>query len=488
MSHANSSSLARVLAAPWQQRRNSGSRWGLAFVLVACWIFPIVLFTLSLLAGPGQAVALRHKAGLSAWAGAGALLVAGWAMLVGNVLQQHQPALARLVPGHVGHLRAGLLVAWAVLILAAAAGPGFAFDAPLAWACSAAAALALFAAALRWPILFVAGVAAPVVAAALSNWDGHAALGAALQAQWQDAAWLVTAIVVSAGAVALVAIVRETAPGPREAGHVFGRRFWASPKPACGRASGRLSRPYAWWMERLLARRESPVAGRLLLGFGPTTHWATRIRDSVLFVIVCGGICAGVIVLAALLGRDLRGVLPWLSFSLLTGACTPALQAAAQLYRTRREQALLVLLPGVPRGARLNRWLAWQMSAMFVISALGGFVLAGALDAFAEALIPGVVERATGGMTAAIAVALLPQVAWQWRSWARLRGASGREFLPSLAPFALGGVALLLHLWAGVDYAPLGLAFLAAAGVFCAWRWWRMAGEPTAMPIGRWAR
>jgi len=488
MSPTHSSSLARVLAAPWQQRRNTGSLWGLAFVLVACSIFPVVLLAISLLGDPGQAAGLRHKAGLSAWAGIGALLVVGWAMLVGNVLQQNRQTLARLVPGHVAQLRAGLLTAWAVLILAAAAGPGFAFDAPLAWACCAAAALASFAAALRWPILFVAGAIAPIVTAAVQIWDGHAALAAALHAQWHDAAWLIAAIVVSAGAVVLVAMLPETGRGQRNAcgaGHAFGGRFAnpfasGSPRSPAGR-----SRPYAWWMARLLARRESRVTSRLLLGLGPTAHWITRAHDSAWFVIVSAGICALVIVLAALLGRDLRGVLPWLSFSLLTGACTPALQATAQLYRTKGEQALLVLLPGVPRGAALNRWLAWQMSAIFIVAALGGLLLAGALDVFAETLEPGLVERSGGDMTAGIAVALLPQVAWQWRRWASLRGGSGKEFLPSFAPFALGGVALLLHTWAGIGYLPIGIALSAASAALCAWRWWRMGSEPSALPMGR---
>ena len=36
MSHADSFSLARVLAAPWQQRRNAGSLWGFAVVVALC--------------------------------------------------------------------------------------------------------------------------------------------------------------------------------------------------------------------------------------------------------------------------------------------------------------------------------------------------------------------------------------------------------------------------------------------------------------------
>jgi len=501
VSQPHSQSLARILAAPWHQRRNAGSLWGVALVIALCFAAPVGLFAWHWLFAAGRSDdPLLEGALRSFWIGVTALLVAGWAMLVGNVLQQNHPALARLVPHHASQLRLALLVAWALASLAAAALPGFAFDAPLTWACGVAATLALLTACLRWPALLLGGIASPFVVGWLTKRYGPATFMDAVWQQWADHRALAIGIVVTAGAAILVATVRGG-----DARHMAAyesrqrlRQGAITPRPgdghdsACSRYGwiGGLAvhgRPYAWWMARVLARRETPVGSRLLLGFGPATHWVTRIHDSVLFVIVSSGICAAVVVLAAFLGQDLRGVLPWLSFSLLTGASTPALQAAAQLYRTRGEQALLVLLPGVPRGARLNRWLAWQMSAIFVFAALGGFVLAGALDVFAETLVPGVAGSAAGSMTAGIAVALLPQVAWQWRRWARLRGGSGKEFLPSFAPFALGGTAMLLHLWAGVGYVPMGLALSAASAGFCAWRWWRMGSEPTALPIGRWA-
>ncbi len=488
MNHADSSSIARILASPFQQRRNEGSLWGAAAVLALCAAAPVGFLAWSQVCDRASTARLQDLARLTGAIAAGFLLIVGWLMLVGNLLQQNQPGLARLVPGHVERLRTSLLIAWAILVLALAAGPGFVLGAPLAWACGAAGASALLAAAVRWPVLWLLAVLGPI---GLLGWLAspvNAGLRQVLSGGGMRDAWLVTGIVVTAGAAVLVAIVHEGGRGPAasyDAGRAVGRRFSRSPQPACASKSNQISRPYAWWMARLLARRDSPVTSRLLLGFGPAIHWTTRIRDGALFVAVGGGICAVVVGLAAFLGRDLRGVFPWLAFSLLTGACTPALQAAAQLYRTRREQALLVLLPGVPRGARLNRWLGWQMSGLFVGSALWGFALAGALDAFAEALAPGLVERSGGGLTAAIAAALLPQVAWQWRTWARQRGASGSEFLPSLGPFLLGAAALVLHSWAGAGYVAMGVAFAAVALAYCAWRWWRMGSEPSAMPIGR---
>jgi hypothetical protein len=473
MNHAESSAIARILASPFQQRINGDSAWGAIVVIVLCLAAPAGLLVWSLVAEASLAPELRYRAAVSGAIAAVALLIAAWMMLVGNLLQQNRPAMARLVPGHVARLRTALLVAWALAVLAIAAGPGFVFGDPLAWACAAAAGLALWAASLRWPVLWVPGFLLVFVVVPTLTWEGPTGTTEFLQAQWRHAPWLLTAIVATAGAAALAALVSEDGRGP-QALHDAGRS---------------LGRPYAAWLTRQLAHGDASVSSRLLLGLGPAVHWTMRIRHGLVFVAVCGGICAVVVGLAAFLGRDLHGVLPWLSFSLLTGASTPALQAAAQLYKTRREQALLVLLPGVPRGARLNRWLAWQMSVLFVVSALGGFVLAGALDLLAETLDKGLVQRSGGGdITAAIAVALLPQVVFQWRAWARQRVASAQEFVPSLAPFLLGGAALMLHLWAGVAYLPMGLALMALAIAYCAWRWWRMGSEPTAMPIGRLAR
>jgi len=497
MHRADSSSLAHVLASPWQQRRNAGGGLrGMAIVVALCFAAPVGLAVWSLFCDPASLERVRQAIVASGLVGAGALVVVAWAMLVGNVLQQNHPTMARLVPGHVARLRAALLVAWAVVVLAAAAGPGFAFGAPLAWACETGLALAVLTAALRWPVLWAIGLVGPFVAPRLLATHEADRLLDTLHATWVREDWLLTAVVLTAGALVMVAAVRSGGSRHR-AGYAASRALGRSmglcsgdvdgsaadlPMPAGLRAIAR--RPYAWWTDRLLARRDSPVMARLLVGLGPATHWTTRIRDGALFVLVGGGLCA---IVAALAGREFGAlVAPWLSFSLLTGACTPALQAVARLHQTRREQALLVLLPGVPRGARLNRWLAWRMSVVFVVAALCGGALAAALNVFAEAIQPGVVNRSTGGMALALFPALLPQVAWQWRPWSRLRGATGFEMsMPGLAPVLLGLVALLLHQVTGAGYLAIGVAFAAVALPYCAWRWHRMADEPTALPVGR---
>ena len=497
MSHPNSFSLAHVLAAPWHQRRNAGGLWGIFVVVALCFSAPVVLLTWSLFLEPGRhAVLMRIAAGRSAWVGLAALLIAGWAMLVGNVLRQNHPTIARLVPHHTGQLRLALLVAWALVSLVAAALPGFAFDAPLGWACGVAAALALLAACLRWPVLWLLGIVAPFGVNWLTHRYGEAAdFIEAIEAQWAAHQVLIAGVVVMAGAAVLTLLIR-TGGTAHDASYQAARRLGRAvgtglaggapaTLPGWWRHFGTSAvRPYARWMAHLLARGDSSVTSRLLLGLGPATHWTTRVFEAFWYLVLSVGVCAAI---DWFVGRGMfASVLPFLCFSLLSGVCTPTLQAVSRLPQSGREQALLMLLPGVPRGTRLNRWLAWQMSLTFVVAALCGVAVVVAFCAYADSLQPGVVADTAGGMLFALAAALLPQVAWQWRRWASMRGANGiREFLPTLMPFLLGGVAMALRWTLGVGYLTFGVVAMAASLLWCAWRWHRMASEPTAFPVGR---
>ena len=126
------------------------------------------------------------------------------------------------------------------------------------------------------------------------------------------------------------------------------------------------------------------------------------------------------------------------------------------------------------------------MSLPLVWSTLCGLVLAHGLNGLADAVEPGVVDRATGGMSIALMAALLPQLAWQWRRWSRLRASSSVDMtLPVLSEILLAMLALTLHTTTGAGYLALGTAFTAVSLAYCAWRWWRMGKEPTAFPMGR---
>jgi hypothetical protein len=380
MRHDASASIAQILAAPWHQRRNAAAGLrGAVLVLALCFAAPIGLGAASLFCNAASAERLRQGAAASAWVGCGALLIAGWAMLVGNVLMQNKPALARLVPGHAVHLRGALLVAWAVMVLVAAAGPGFAFDAPLAWACGAAGALALFTAALRWPLLWLAAILTPLAAPGLLAIVGAEALKAELMTRCARDDWMFTAVVVTAGTLVLVAVVRNGGRGhlaAYEAGRAFARclglggRICAPPGavPAITGLRAIASRPYEWWLVRSLARGTGATKARMLLGLGPSLHWTMRLSE-IFWTFAFGGFA--LVVFSSYAAFEARGaIMAWASFSVLLTLGTTPSQTPGRLRRTQREQALLMLLPGAPRGGASGWRCATSARNNDIVSAL----------------------------------------------------------------------------------------------------------------------
>ncbi|MEP6504575.1 MAG: hypothetical protein ABJD97_14650, partial [Betaproteobacteria bacterium] len=124
------SSIGRILVGPWQQRRSQGGLWGLALIALLCMLTAVAVGVVS--GGSARSYAVVSIAVL------GMGMLGGWAFLVLNVLEQNHPTFARLVPRHVGRLRATLVMAWMALV-ALAAVAATAFGSPtLAWATAVA--------------------------------------------------------------------------------------------------------------------------------------------------------------------------------------------------------------------------------------------------------------------------------------------------------------------------------------------------------------
>ena len=482
------SSVARILLSPWQRWHNQ-ARFGLFVILGFCTLPTIGI--LALLARFPTSAHTHRGVLFLAWIGPTMLGILGWWMLVGAVLQQNHPTFARLVSGHVMRLRAALLLAWALLSSAAAAGPGLCAGAPLAAGLVMALVLAWFAAMLRWPLS-----GAPVMIFLLLGKTGRDALFAGVQSTWQQDAPLLCAAVVAAGALLLWVMVQSG--GARHLATFEKRRLRLDLMSGAWLSQARVARAstglpdwldallknslYNWWLGRLVARGGSPVNARLLAGLGPATHWTSRVTLVVVMPLAIGAPFA---LLAAVSGPEFRrDMLPFmpavLALGMLIGLSASTLLATTQLLQSRREQALLVLLPGVPRGARLNRWLGWQMSVNFVVVllyALGlGWAASGLFDA----------SELAGDLLPAFALALLPQVAWQWRRWASLAPPSGASVLAILfGSILLGVAALAVHRIDGIGYLAIGAVSMIVPLLYCAWRWRRMGAEPTALPMGR---
>ncbi len=508
------SSIGPALAAPWQQRRNAGPLWGMGIVVFMIMLGPIVLLVASVLAqlgvgifalpDPGAqaqlAADMRHNAAsVSMWS-LSAVVLAAWGLTVSNLLDQNRPVLARLVPAHAARLRAALIVAWAASVGLVTLFVGVRFDQPLLTAAVTAPVLALLALSVRWPAVWIAGTIAPMIVDAVRTWQGFDVLMAGLRAQWVAQSGLIASMLVGASVVVLVSMIQT---GGRhhiandEARRNRVKRFQMRATGAQPIVAGKrsafdrfMSSAYFAWWQRVFARPQSSAFSRVMLGLGPGVHW-TYVAT---IVASCGVVMAGVVgvmklgtLLLPVLFRDVVQLMVMGAVvGLVPGLMGNSLQVHARLQQTRREQALLLLLPGAPRGAALSRGLAWQFTGQFAIS-LGGAVLLAWLLSEIHWFVPIVpVLPLLSRLAWLFALGGLPLAVIQWRRWARVAPATSLSAVMPMVVVALVMAAVAMgsdqDWWTDAQAAPV---VLAATVALCARRWWRMGREPEALPIGR---
>lgn len=499
MNEAFTSSVAAILSAPWHQRRNRKALWSVALIVALCALGPVCLFAWSVLGDPLLAPNLRHSAAGAARMAALALSAAWWAVLVNNVLEQNHPTLAQVVPGHPRRLREALVVAWAAL---GTALTGIVFGGVADWRLGVAIvapSLAVLAVSVRWPWLWLAGFVAPYAVAYAMQRPSTSEFERVALAAWRAQPEAIAAAVVMASGLLLVSLIQTG--GRRHAANYESRRrrmlrlqAASRGERACapgarGGLAGLLARPYHRWMAHLLARPASSARARTLLGLGPGAHWTGNVA-----ALAATAAAIGVAIVAALLvaqvfpvvGEFLPLGLSGLAIGVLFGLVGPAIQVQSRLHQTRREQALLTLLPGVPRGAALSRWLSGQMTVQFLLSWGGGVVLMLALGALARDVLRNPFEPAYATGRVYMVVATLPLVAFQWRRWARLPAPTSLTVLgPTLLGLALAVLAFAGQIAGVATPLQCGVAFAVAAFAWCAWRWRRMDGDPPALPVGR---
>ncbi len=513
MSPSLLSSIGPMLAAPWQQRRNNGSLWGLWFVAFMVFVGPGALFCWALSLRLGMSDGLHWQAvdrqvaieqmmssavSAGAWAVA-ALVLAGWAVVVSNLLDQNRPVLARLVPRHPARLRVALVVAWAACVGIVTLVIGSRFGVPLVCVAAAGPVLAVLALSVRWPMMWMLGIVAPIVMKPLLDAPWLPALLDAVHAHWVAQSLSITLTLAAASVVALVGVIQS---GSRhhvaadEARRNRVRRFQmraAGAQPMSGGKRGAvdawLARPYYAAWKHVVARRDGSSFGRLMLGLGPGVHWTMGLS-------VLGSAAVGI---AAVFGLvELVGLvyapaadfgpdaLASLSAGLVIGLLAPSLQVQARLHQTRREQSLLVLLPGVPHGPALSRRLAWQFTGQFLVLLAGALLLMLGCEAMAHAARAESLRPVMLRLSQWIAAGALPLAVFQWRPWARVGAATP---LAALQPMLLLSIVISViafgHYTGAWSVAPAALGALAAAVAWCAWRWRRMGVEPASLPMGR---
>ena len=499
MNRSLTSSLATILSAPWQQRRNQNGMWGVALIAALCLLPPIGLFAWSMFGDPLLTPNLRHSAAVAGRIAVVALSLAWWAVLVNNVLEQNHPTLAQVVPEHPRRLRTALLATGAALaaaLVALVCGGGI--DAWVAVA-FVVPAIALLAVTVRWPWFWFVGFVAPYVVGYAMHRNAASELERVLLEAWRQQSGLITASLVTASGLLLASLIqsgglRHVVAYERRQNRLL--RMQAAARGERLRGPGArstlenlLARPYHRWMHHVLARPESSPRARALLGFGPGVHWTGNAAGLVGTAMAIGAAVALVLLVGQVapeVGEYLPMGLSGIAIGAMFGLVAPSMQVQSRLHQTRREQALLVLLPGVPRGVMQSRWLSWQMTRQFLLSWVGGIVLMLAFSALARQLQRNPYEAAYAAGRVYVAIASLPLIAFQWRRWARLSAPTSLTALwPALLGLGLAALAFAGQLTGVATPLQCGVVFTLAALAWCVWRRWRMAVEPPALPIGR---
>jgi hypothetical protein len=252
----------------------------------------------------------------------------------------------------------------------------------------------------------------------------------------------------------------------------------AAPKGAHGQVGRAVQRAVEWplrrWRSRVLAAgTRASLADRLELGLGTGGTWAMMIWLGIAIWCITSGVLWAV---AATSDTPLTQVVDHARFGLCAGLYSliagPLNARLVQLWSRRREQALLVLLPGLPAGGDAHlverqwhrQWLAsWATVtvALLALSTLGS---------------PDMLHY-----VAACAGLCLPMIRVVQVQQRRLRGRAGLS-LATLWPFmaaALAAVAQwqMVPIWASLLLGALVYAVLGRA----------VPSRPLRLPVGRMA-
>ena len=497
MAPALNTQVALMLRAPWQWQLNDGSirafamHAGLATLLVG---LP-ALASMFWLPGAWARVWWSVLAAIT--------LLAVWGVQFSALLQLDHPHSARFVAGHGRALRATALALWLALVSLVAVVAGVALDLPGAdhpfhavalVALVAAAAFLYVALALRFWWLWVAlWLPFPFIGQLRVLAATHP-VAAGLRDLWLAQPLLASLVLLLAMAAALLSLFGkgDTRHARVYASHENVRKITTAratgqkpPLDAYGRWGEVVGKPFQAasddWLARALRRagpqRPSVMARLAVVLHGPQ-HWVRTV----------GGILVGQVLVVAFLAafmhwlgsgvsgeflKDSMGI----PIALVAMAIAPLTGLPRALWASRREQALLMLLPGVPQGAALNRALARQQMEHLLLSVL--------------ATLPALLAVAWWGQTSQVLAfygATLPVAAMLWRDASHLRQPSPQPAfvpVPYLIVVAQGMAWILLLRWQPGWLWPWALGMVLLAAALLGWRWRRVSQWPQALPAGR---
>ncbi len=494
MSAATASQAKRMLLAPWQWRRNSSSLWELR-----------LYGSLAALVLVGPAVAALvwmppPKAAVSAGLCAVLALTVVWAVQFGGLLRLDHPHAAHAVPGHPRALRITALGLWLALVVlaglvAALIGAqlmGDGLRVGLAVAAGTGTLLTTLALAIRWWWVWIPLCVGPSFLG-VAAWR-HLVFGSWA---WLQQQWLAQPLLVTLALLALQALLLPGLFGKGDARHArdyAGRERYrqiteasvAGQRPglaAYGRWGEWLGLPWQRLANAWLAHvcRHATTSQRSVMARADTVlygtqHWVRQISTGLLVQVVVAW-CLWLT--TRLSGVDTLTLLQGGRVGIGIGLATMALSAVTSLpgavWQSRREQALLMLLPGMPQGAALNRAIAWGLMRHCL------WVWAVVLPALAAMVWAG-----QGLITVAFVATALPMSAWLWRDISRQAATTPAAALVIMLLATLSGGLSWTLLNARPDaLLPWALAMLLLTASLLGWCWRRLDRLPQALPAGR---
>lgn len=415
----------------------------------------------------------------------------GW--LVMSILRQNHPFAARLVPAHVQRLKHVLVGAWACTTLLMLGGLVFVtgFN-PWALALAAGAGCCFVALGMRWWPIWIVLWAGPILLASSSLKSAwHSTMRSAIAA-WQAQPELATLAGLLLSALLLPVMIgrgghahitwyqRQTQMRElmRTNGAGKGLEQFGSLGAWVERPFSRVTNAWLQHLLRQATNQPANVMARLEIVMHGRHHWVRALLGIGLGLVAL----TAAIAMLGLFGREaFDGGAAWkggavgLSFGLVSILLAPLTAAISALWFTRREQALLALLPGVPQGRTLNRSVFW-IHARRALWALGP-ALAGfwALSAAAEQ--PGLLAMPFALMPVVVLLLLQPP--------ARATGGQAAMLLPGLAWMLATGASLGLVQTGFASVTEVAAGSLALSAALTAWGYPRLLRAAPSLPAGR---
>lgn len=480
-----------LLLAPWQMQRNASL---LAFYIG--WGLSVLGFGLAL--GISFWLTRPELAWRVAVVVAACVVAVPWYVVFNGLLVQNHPHAARLVPGHVRRLQSVAVLSYLLTTAICAALLASQLPGGAIWLAGMALLLFLLALCSRWVQLWFWGT----LVLFLMPWWGKfmpvMIVWSTLLDWQQQTPW-------SLNLLALLLLPLGLAGLFQSGGSHHSRQFQARQKwrrlfesQSLGVAShaeinaplDHLGQVFRWmqplWTRRLLRQaRPTPasVMARLDLVSLGQAHWTCQLSS----ITVMLGLL--MLVFATMgwgqpefwQGLTQHGTMG-LSFGFASMCLGVLLTVPANLHRSRREQALLMLLPGAPRGQVLNRMLARRLLSQLMWAVGIALLLCAALQKF-----PGPQSLSWLGVHLCLAY-LVFGCTVVLRDWSRERPPNSHRALLPFGAAAAMVLALQGLQWLGLPIlAQIGLVLLLVLAL-ARYRWQRLVlASAPAMPVGRWA-